>query len=98
MGETQISKNRIPLLHANVFYWLILQFKPSIMSKHFAELFYMYKDAVVPKYPVKIRGYLIPPGVIYKGIDLKAYQDKYLNVECENGIHEIKGFFQFNPL
>lgn len=69
------------------------------MKMHFSDLFFYQNGRIEPKVPVHINGMTMMPGVIsgggvyFGGLDLNQLVNKYLEVDVQNGVHVIKGFY-----
>jgi hypothetical protein len=66
------------------------------MKLLFSDLFSVRDGHVVARHLVRVKGRLIPPGVIMKGLDLSEYADQFLFVEVEEGVYILKGYFKLH--
>ncbi|MDE6078964.1 MAG: hypothetical protein K2G35_02755 [Duncaniella sp.] len=69
------------------------------MKKRYSELFSIENGAVTPKVPIHINGITMGPGVsfgrgvLFGGVDLTALIGKDLEVEIQNGVYIITGYY-----
>lgn len=69
------------------------------MRKRYSELFNMDNGAITPKVPIHINGITMGPGVsfggevLFGGVDLSQLIGKDLEVEMQDGVYVIKGYY-----
>lgn len=68
---------------------------------HFNELFTVQNGMVTPKVTIHINGVTMGPGVsfgngvLFGGIDLTQFIGKYFDVDIQNGVHIIRGVYNY---
>lgn len=69
------------------------------MRVHFDDIFAIQNGMVTPRVTVHINGITMGPGVsfgggvAFGGVDLTQFVGKYLEVDVENRVYVIKGFY-----
>ncbi|MEJ0056506.1 MAG: hypothetical protein WDN75_13155 [Bacteroidota bacterium] len=70
------------------------------MKVHFDEIFSVRRNGIItPRVVVRINGQTMGPGVnfgkgiSFGGVDLEEFIDSFLEVENQNGVRVIKGFY-----
>jgi len=71
------------------------------MKVHFRDVFQILSNgAFGPKVPVHVNGVTMTPGVgfgpgvQFGGLDLSQIQAKFLEVDIQNGVYVVKGYYQ----
>ncbi len=68
------------------------------MHINFSDLFSTRGERTIAKHLIRIKDILIPPGVALQGLDLRRYNGKLLDVELQDDVYVVRGYYTFHPL